>query len=245
MTTRPTNYELEQRLSDLEPGDHLCFIYNTEEESRALLASFVRQGLERNEKVLYVVDSHTAEQVHNYLQDDGIEVWLYGRTGQLRILTADEVYTREGFFDPDGMISLLRKETERAVDDGYSALRITGEMTWALRELPGSERLIEYEAKLNDFFHGSKCLAICQYERPKFEAMLLLDVLGTHPLVVIGTEILDNFNCVPSKKFSGPDAEAAKLNSWLNNLVKRKRAEEALRESKEKESVGWKDLKRP
>lgn len=245
MATKPTNHELQQRLSDLQPGDHLCYIYDTEEESRALLASFVRQGLEQNEKVLYIVDSRTAEQVHNYLQDHEIEVWLYMRTGQLEILTADEEYTREGVFDPDGMISLLRKETERALDDGYFALRITGEMTWVLRELPGCERLIEYEAKLNDFFHGSKCSAICQYERPKFEATLLLDVLETHPLAVIGTEIFDNFYHVPSKEFFGSDAEAAKLNSWLNNLLKRKSAEEAPRESEENESLGWRDLKRP
>jgi hypothetical protein len=50
------------------------------------------------------------------------------------------------------MIALLESETEQALADGYAALRVTGEMGWALRGLPGSERLIEYEAKLNRFF---------------------------------------------------------------------------------------------
>ena len=66
----------------------------------------------------------------------------------------------EGVFDPDGMICLLEKETRRALDEGYSALRLTGEMSWALQGLPGSERLMEYESKLNTFFSGNKCLAI-------------------------------------------------------------------------------------
>jgi len=46
------------------------------------------------------------------------------------------------------MIALLRSQTERALAEGYAALRVTGEMSWASRDLPGSERLIDYEAKL-------------------------------------------------------------------------------------------------
>jgi len=52
------------------------------------------------------------------------------------------------------MISLLITETEKAVAQGYPALRMTGEMTWVLRGLPGSERLLEYEAKLNRDFYS-------------------------------------------------------------------------------------------
>jgi len=64
---------------------------------------------------------------------------------------------QQGLFDPDGMIVLLRVETERALAEGYPALRVTGEMSWAPRGLPCSERLIEYEAKLNEFFPGGNC----------------------------------------------------------------------------------------
>jgi hypothetical protein len=49
--------------------------------------------------------------------------------------------------------------------EGYPALRVTGEMTWALRGMPGFERLVEYEAKPNESIPGNKCLAICQYDR--------------------------------------------------------------------------------
>ena len=98
---------------------------------------------------------------------------------------------KDGAFDPDGMISMLARETELALQEGYAALRVTGEMTWALRGLPGSERLMEYEAKLNGFFPGSRALAICQYDRRRFSPEVLLDVLTTHPFAVIGTRIYD------------------------------------------------------
>jgi len=220
-------------IADLKPGDHLCCLYETEEEHWAVLTPFLRQGLERGEKVLYIVDAHTAEAVLGYLRGDGLDVEPYLESGQLSILSANDAYTREGIFDPDGMIALLRTETERALAEGYPALRITGEMTWALRGLPGSERLIEYEARLNEFFPGSKCLAICQYDRRRFEPALLLDVLATHPIAVVGTEFYENFYYMPPTEFLGRDLSAATLRHWLENLAERKRVEESLRRSEE------------
>ena len=211
---------------DLAPGDHLCCIYETEEEHRAVLTPFLRQGLERGEKVVYIVDARTAETVLGYLRDDGLAPEPYLERGQLTILTRDDAYMREGVFDPDGMIALLRTETEQALAEGYSALRITGEMTWALRGLPGSERLIEYEARLNEFFPGSRCLAICQYDRRRFDSEVLLDVLRTHPIAVIGTEVYDNFYYMSPAELLGSDVATAELRRWVQNLSKHNRLEE-------------------
>ena len=222
------------RMTELEPGDHLCFLYETGEEHRAVITSFLRLGLERGEKVLYIVDSYTSEVVIGYLRDDGVEAEPYLASGQLSILGVDETNIREGIFDPDEMIALLRSETEKALTEGYRALRITGEMTWVLRDLAGSARLIEYEATLNKFFPESKCSAICQYDRRRFDPDVLLDVLATHPIAIIGTGIFDNFYYIPPKDFLGNDPEAAKLKHWLDSLVERKRAEDARCESEEK-----------
>ena len=206
----PPTYSL-RKILDLEPGDHLCCIYETEEEHRVVLTSFLRQGLEQGEKVIYIVDARTAEAILGYLREDGLEVEPYVANGQLVILTRDQAYMREGVFDPDGMIELLRAETEQALAKGYPALRVTGEMTWALRGLCGSERLIEYEARLNEFFRptaaagSSQCLAICQYDRRRFDPEVLLDVLRAHPIAVVGAEVYDNFYYIPPSEFLGHD----------------------------------------
>ncbi len=135
-------------MANLEPGDHLCCLYQTEEEHRAVLTPFLRQGLERDEKVLYILDAHTPEAILGYLRDDGLDVEPYLSRGQLAIVTRGDSYMREGVIDPERMIELRWAETEQAVAEGYQALRVTGEMTWALRGLPASEVLIEYEARL-------------------------------------------------------------------------------------------------
>jgi len=220
-----------RRIDDIGPGDHLCCLYQSEQEHQALVTAFIRRGLERGEKVVYIVDAHTAETVLGYLRDDGLDVTPFVDGGQLSILTPNDAYTREGVFSPDAMIALLQSETDCAVAAGFSALRVTGEMSWALRGFPGSGRLIEYESKLNIFFPGKKCSAICQYDRRVFAPALLLDVLRTHPIAIVGTEVYDNFYYIPPEELVGGEGTTVELDHWIANLAERRRAEEALEQS--------------
>ncbi len=150
------------------------------------------------------------------------------------MLTRDDAYVRGGSFDPAGMISLLREETEKAAAEGYPCLRVTGEMSWALRGLPGSERLIEYESELNRFFPGSRCLALCQYDRRRFPAELLLRVLETHPVAVVGTRIYENLYFISPEEFAGPGRHAPELQRRLRNLEERADLERELRQERDK-----------
>ncbi len=214
-------------ISALYPGDHLCCIYETEEEHQALLTPYMRLGLERNEKVIYIVDARTAETVMGYLRQDGLDPLPFIEKGQLVLLTVSESYLRDGAFDPERMISLLRQETDRAVAEGYGALRVTGEMSWALKGPPGSDQLIEYESKLNRFFPGSRCLSICQYDRRRFPPGLLLQVLASHPIAVIGTEVFQNHHYILPEDMLTLDFEASALRHWIDGLRIRKKAKEA------------------
>jgi hypothetical protein len=206
----------------MQPGDHYCGIYKSDEDHRALVVDFIRQGVAAGEKIVYVVNLETAAQLKAMLAAAALDIESLIARGQLVILTARDVYLRDGEFDPDKMLARLREETDAALAQGYPALRITGEMTWALDGEPGSERLVEYEAKLNHFYPGSKCVGMCQYDRRQFDAELLLDVIHTHPRVLYGREALDN-SCmyfVPPDALLG-DRQAGVLDRWLSNLSDR------------------------
>ncbi len=218
-------------VSGLKPGDHLCVLYETEQEHQELLTAYIRDGLERNQKVIYIVDSHTAEVILEYLNKTGLRTTDFLASGQFSILTAEDSYLLDGSFDPGAMIDLLRREEDQALKEGYAAMRVTGEMTWVLRGQPGSERLIEYEARLNDYFPGSRALALCQYDRWCFDVRILLDIIATHPIVVIGTEAYDNFYYVPHKQFLGEEDSLSVLDQRIELLRDRKRLEQALLES--------------
>ena len=140
---KPAGLNLLQTLEQLEPHIHLCLIYKSKEEWRATVVPFLAIGLRQGQKCTYIVDTSTADEVRRYLIEEGIDVSSVENSHQLNILHETEVYTRDGSFDPDRMIDLLIKETEKAVSEGYSALRVTGEMTWVLHGYPGSEKIME------------------------------------------------------------------------------------------------------
>ncbi len=219
-------------ISTLSPGDHLCCIYQTEQEHRAVLSPYVKNGLVQNQKVLYIVDAHTAQTVLDYFSETGFDVQKYLDSGQLVILDRHETYIRNDTFDPKAMIELLKSEEQKALEEGYEALRITGEMTWALHGHPGSERLIEYENLLNGFIPYSKCMAICQYDKRRFSPEILMDILRTHPKAFVGTEMYNNFYYMPPEKLMGDNPELSELDHWISNLQRHAEAEQKLEREK-------------
>ncbi len=220
---------LRTALEDLKPHDHLCLIYETQDEWREAVVTFITIGLKRGEKCVYVADTSTAEQVRDYLGREGVDVAAAEQKGQLVILSADETYLRDGSFDPDRMISLLTEMTGKAVAEGYPALRGTAEMTWVLRGLPGSEKLLEYESKLNSFFPHHPCLVICQYDRWKFDPEVIRGVVMTHPLVVRGRRVFRNFYYIPPEEFAQQRHVEREVQHMLNNLERELLAEERTR----------------
>ena len=211
-----------EAVAAVQLGQHLCFLYETEEQQRAFVTPFLRTGLERNEKVIYAAHAHTPQFVLSCLEKDGLETAPYIARGQLVVVSAAAAYLPEGVFDPQRMIALIRAETARAFDRGYSGLRITGDLTWALDEPPGSQRLAEYEAKLNTFFPGSSCLALCQYHQKRFSPLALLNALLTHPLVATPSGIYENFYYLPAEDLLGNNVPVEIFRQCMKNLVSRK-----------------------
>lgn len=210
-------------VAHMKPGDHYCGIYRTDEDKRAFVTDFVREGVSRREKIVYLVNVQTAAQLKEMLVAGGLDVDPLIETGQLEILTAKDEYIRDGEFDPEKMVALLREQTEKALAAGYSAMRATGEMTWALAGEPGAERLVEYEAMLNRFFPNSECYGVCQYDLRLFDSEMLLDILHTHPKVLYGKQSFDNSKMyyVPPELFLDGDRSTATLEARLNNLSAR------------------------
>ncbi len=61
-------------LERLAPHDHLCSIYETPAEHFAVAIPFIRIGLERGEKCIYIADDGTEAIVRDAMQAEGIDV---------------------------------------------------------------------------------------------------------------------------------------------------------------------------
>ncbi|MBZ0220400.1 MAG: MEDS domain-containing protein [Candidatus Methylomirabilis sp.] len=93
--------------------DHLALIYETPEEQFAAIIPFMRAGLERGEKCVYIADEHTAADVLKALASGGIDADGALRSGALSVLSKRDAYLKQGYFDPDWMIGSLRKRPIR------------------------------------------------------------------------------------------------------------------------------------
>lgn len=227
-------HDLSGAIGRLGVHDHLCLIYETREEQFAAVIPYIRLGLERGEKCLYVADDNTAQAVDAAMEASGINVEGLSARGALSVVGKRDVYLKKGSFDPDWLIEYLRQAAMESKAEGFSALRITGEMTWVLGGDPGSERLMEYESKLNNLFPTCDALAICQYNRRRFSPEVIKDVIATHPLVIYGGRVCRNFYYVPPDDLLARDRPEKEVDRLLANIFSREAAEEELRRYQER-----------
>jgi hypothetical protein len=165
-------------------GEHGCGLYASEEERRAQLAPYLREGLEKRERVLHFLDPATPERILGDFREVGLPVRPFLDSGQLQILSAAKLLGTEATLDPLTVASKFAQASERAIAEGYSGLRIACEMTWALSSLIDTGRLIEFEIQLGSIVSGGRCSALCQYNVYRFEPSPLHHVRKNHAVIL-------------------------------------------------------------
>lgn len=198
---------------NLSLGRHLCCIYGNKQDQFAVIIPYFLIGLQKKERCVYIIDERTVKEVIYAFKKAGVDLNFYIQSKQFIFLTKEEAYLKGGSFNPGRMIALLKAAQREALKAGFKGLRVTGEMTWILTRLPGVEKFVEYESKLNYFFPRSKAIAICQYNEKRFSPTALLDVIYTHPTVIIHKKICANRYYLP------PDFFLAKLKGQIKKEV--------------------------
>ena len=173
-----------------QQGDHVCGLYATPEEQLAAAVEYIRAGLDRGERCLYVCCEHGVREFRAALKRSGINVAAEEKRGALILLTKHQGHLAGGRFDPDKMISMLHAAVEDALEAGFKGLAAAGDMSWLLDEAPGSEKLAEYEARLNHFYQNNRALGLCLYNRTKLPDAALDHGLATHRYIRIEGPIL-------------------------------------------------------
>ncbi|MBF0337426.1 MAG: MEDS domain-containing protein [Nitrospirae bacterium] len=174
-------------------GTHICYVYNDNAERRKVMRKFVESGLLAREKVVYLVDVATTDDIDGYLMAMELDVDQARGSGQLVMDTAMRGYCPNGYFDIGRMMQIWKDFYNLSQSEGYAAMRATGETWWTQRGVPGSEHWIEYEAMLNKLvldypFSG----LICQYDAKMYNGVTIFDVLSVHPLMIVQGQVLRN-----------------------------------------------------
>ena len=176
---------------------HICAFFNGAEEELRVLRSFITDGLEAGEKGFHIVDPSRRDDHVRRLAASGIDVEQAMKTGQLEVRPWEDAHLRGDHFDQDAMLGLVEEVLQANAAAGYSLTRIIGHMEWALLDRPGVEDLLEYETRLNYVLPKYNDVAICAYDLTKFSARVAINIMRSHPVVIIGGCLQENPFFVP------------------------------------------------
>jgi signal transduction histidine kinase/ActR/RegA family two-component response regulator len=217
--------DADRRIGRLRQGDHLCLIYDSAIEKLAALVPFLRTGLARGERSLFLGTLPSCRAIERTLVSEGIPVGREIDRGALVLLSDRDSWLDRGRFDPNSFKDLLRRAEQQAMDDGFSGLRATWDVAWLLENVPGADLWIAFEAGLNAFLSGSRTSALCRYPRSRSAAALLEDVLRTHPLALIGHQVCPNAFYEPPEMVVGHSTPDERVD-WMIAQVRRARVNE-------------------
>ena len=185
----------------LERSRHVCALFHTADEAYATLLPFIREGLEQGERAFHIIDSAQRLGHLDRLAQAGIDAAGALQSGQLEVRAWEDAYLRGRRFDQDAMLALIEEVLDGGKAQGFQLTRLVAQMEWALQDLPGVDDLLQYEIRLNHLLPKYDDPLVCTYDLARFGGGLLIDILRTHPVVIIGGILQENPFFVPPDEF--------------------------------------------
>ncbi len=187
--------------SRLDTTRHVCAFFNSDDEAYRVLLPFIKDGFAAGDKAVHVVNRHQQASHLHRLVEAGIDPHAARRSGQLEIRTSTETYLHDGRFDQDRMLAAFEELASGNAKGGFPLSRIVCQMDWAAEDRSNVDDLIAFEARVNDMWCRHDDAVICVYDLAKFGGDTVIDIMRTHPMVVIGGILQENPFYVPPAEF--------------------------------------------
>ena len=169
---------------------HICAFFSSADDEYRTLLPFIKDGLDEREAAFHTVDpARVNDHVNRHLAA-GIDVDTYRREGQLELKSWNEVHLLGGKFDAKATAAVFASARRGALERGFSRTRFVSHMGWSAQRLSDID-LLMYEAQAN-YESGDGLFSVCVYDLALFRADLIIDVMRTHPLVVVSGTLYEN-----------------------------------------------------
>jgi hypothetical protein len=179
--------------SQLDQTRHVCAFFTSEEEEYRVLLPFIREGMTCGDKAVHVINPGAHQEHLQRLAEAGIDSDAHQQSGQLQIRINTEVYLREGRFDQDRMLAAFEQMAASARSaEGFPMCRIVCRMDWVPRDQSRIQDVIEFESRVNDVWDRYDDAVICTYHLAQFSGDAVVDIMRTHPMVLIGGQLQQN-----------------------------------------------------
>jgi DNA-binding CsgD family transcriptional regulator len=178
-------------MDEIRPGTHVCALYSGPAERDSLLFPFLREGLREGDKCLCLLDDAEPASVRDRVASRQ-NCYSRRESEQLEVDRASDVYRRSGRFSVEQMRSFLSGRLTQAAESQFPLLRAVGEMSWVLPQPEAAEDFFIYESAVNQIIEDKAAVFMCLYDLQRCGVSTLVDVLKTHPKVLLDGMVLEN-----------------------------------------------------
>ena len=188
--------------SQLDDTRHVCAFFNSEDEGYRVLLPFIKEGFERGDKAIHVVSPQQYDSHLQRLAGVGIDPMGAIQSRQFEVQINTEAYLRNGRFDQDRMLQTFEEMASGNAAGGFPLSRIVCNMDWAASEAQSHmPDLIEFEARVNDVWLRHDDVVICVYDLNQIGGDVVIDIMRTHPMIIIGGTLHKNPFYIPPQEF--------------------------------------------
>jgi MEDS: MEthanogen/methylotroph, DcmR Sensory domain len=160
-------------------------------------------------------------EMQNHLEAANVDVAHETARASLVLSSAQHHLAPGGRFDVDCMLSSLKTAVDRALHDGYRGLWASGDMIWEFGPQNDFSRLLEYEWRLEEFFHQCKeIIGVCQYRADMLPRAVMRHGLHSHHSIFVSDKhSIRNPRYLRRDAFTPEAAENPELDRFINHLV--------------------------
>lgn len=203
-------------------GDHICGLYAGREQRDQILKPFLETGLASGDKCICVVDGTNPNEIVGMLGAD-VDARASADSKQLEVIRSADMYLRSGAFSAHEVIASWKATMSDVMYDGRFGVVRAAE-TWSRRDIvPDPMELLLLESEMNRYLPLYPQVILCLYDLDRFGAGIIVDLLKTHPRVLIGGLLVDNpYHQTPDELLTGTtqrrddanEAEIEEAASW-------------------------------
>ena len=183
---------------------HVCAFFRDQEEEHRILLPFIKEAFDQGHKLVHTVDPRRRSEQLQSLESAGIDVAAVRKKGQFELRDWYNTHLRDGHFDGSKTLSLYQEVVKTAREQGFSITRFVTHMEWAVESGLEADDLLEYEARANAIWDGQEGPVnpvICSYDLKKFGGDIVVDIIRTHPMIIIGGILQENPFYVSTEDF--------------------------------------------
>jgi len=177
---------------DFPAGIHVCQIISENEERQESLLKFLVAGIKEGERACCFSEHVDEALLKEFFNNYNISFNDVIDSGALMVSGVKEIYFQGNCFNPDTMLGLLKNYHDESEEQGYQAARVIGEMSPEVQDVPGGDRLLEYESRVSQLLQEYPVTAVCQYDARLFDGATIMEVLKVHPYMVVRGSIVNN-----------------------------------------------------